>query len=56
MTRARTDTIAVKASNNVYTALTGSACVACVLAIVFCWMKWQEIVGDDGTKLFFGFF
>ena len=58
MTRARTETIAVKPQNNVYTALAGSACVACLLALVFTYMKWQAIVGDgsDAPKLFFGLF
>ncbi len=55
MSRLRTETINVKPTNNVFTALTGAACVAALMAIVFVFLKWQDVVGPEGPKLFFFF-
>ena len=58
MSRARTDAITVKPSNNAFTALTGAACVCVLVALVMLWLKWSSVVGTDpeAPKLFFGFF
>ncbi len=55
MARTRIDAVAVRPTNGVYTALTGTACVAVLFAIVVLWMSWESVsAGDD--KLFFGMF
>jgi len=56
MSRLRSDTIKVKPANNVYTGLLGAACVAVLLAVVLAFLKWPDVVGTDGPKLFFGMF
>ena len=56
MSRARTDAVVVRPSNNMYTAITGAACVAVLFALVLLWLRWSSLVGSDGPKLFFGFF
>jgi hypothetical protein len=56
MSRLRSEPIRVKPTNNVYTALLGAACLAALMALAFGYVRWQEIVGSDGPKLFFGFF
>ncbi len=55
MTRTRTETVVIRPTNNIYTALTGVACVAAIVALAFLWLKWQNIVGADGTPLFLFF-
>ncbi len=54
MTRMRTDTRAAQPVNNIYTALTGTACVAVLLAVILAFFKWREMSG--GEPLFFGLF
>jgi hypothetical protein len=54
MTR-RIDSVAVKASNNVYTALTGVAFITCLIALVLIIMKWSDLNGGY-EPLFFGMF
>lgn len=54
MTR-RVDTVAVKPSNNVYTALTGVAVITCLIALVLIIMKWISLNGEY-KPLFFGMF
>ena len=57
MTRARADAVPVHATNNVYTALTGAACAALLIALGLLMAKWWGLVGESGEpKLFFGFF
>ena len=55
MTR-RTETVTVKPSNNIYTALTGVAVVICLVALVLIWMQWGTLTEGDDVKLFFGLF
>ncbi len=52
MTRMRSD--AARPVNNVYTALTGSACVAVLLALIFVFLRWKSLT--NGQPLFFGIF
>lgn len=54
MTR-RVDSVAVKPSNNVYTALTGVAVITCLIALVLIIMKWIDLNGEY-QPLFFGMF
>lgn len=54
MTR-RTDTVAVRPSNNVYTALSGAAVIVCLIALILVIMKWTAINGEY-EPLFFGMF
>lgn len=55
MARTRTEAIAVRPTNGVYTALTGAACIAVLVALVVLWLSWESVsAGDD--KLFFGMF
>ncbi len=56
MSRARTEAVVVRPSNNMYTAITGAACVAVLFAIILLWLRWNSLVADGGPKLFFGFF
>lgn len=51
MTRMRSDS--ARAANNVYTALTGSACVAVLIALVLVYIRWRGLTNDP---LFFGLF
>ena len=53
MTRMRSDA-AARATNNIYTALTGSACVAVLVALVMVFIRWRGLTG--GQPLFFGLF
>lgn len=54
MSRLRNDVVTVRPSNNIYTALLGVSCLVAFLAIVFVYLRWQEIT--DGAPLFFGLF
>ena len=54
MTRTRTDAVIVRPTNNIYTALTGSACVALLIALVLMWLRYNAVTG--GRALFFGLF
>ena len=54
MTRARNDAVIVRPTNNIYTALAGTACVAVLAALVMMWLRFQTITGGEG--LFLGFF
>ena len=54
MTRARTDAMIVRPTNNIYTALSGVACVALLIALVLMFIKYREVTG--GQPLFFGLF
>ena len=58
MSRVRTDAVIVKPSNNVFTALTGAACVAVTVALVLVALQYQNLVADDpdAPRLFFGLF
>lgn len=53
MTRTRSDAIAVRPSNNIYTALTGAATIAALIALVVVWIRWTNATGQP---LFFGLF
>ena len=55
MTRARADVVPVRATNNVYTALTGAACVALLIALGLIMAKWSSLVGEAGDPKLFGF-
>jgi hypothetical protein len=52
MTRMRTD-VAARASNNIYTALSGSACVAVLIALGLVYFRWKSLTNEP---LFFGIF
>lgn len=55
MTRMRTETrVVAQPVNNIYTALTGAACVAVLIALILAFFKWGEMT--DGQPLFFGLF
>ncbi len=54
MTRTRTEITAARATNNVYTALTGSACVAVLMALIFAFIRWRTL--NPEQALFFGIF
>ncbi len=43
MSRAPADTVIVKPSNNIYTALSGVALVVVILGLLAMWMKGQEV-------------
>lgn len=54
MTRTRTEITAARPVNNIYTALTGSACVAVLVALIFAYIRWSTL--NPGKPLFFGIF
>lgn len=53
MTR-RAEITTARPINNIYTALTGSACVAVLMALVFAFIRWKTL--NPGQALFFGIF
>ena len=53
MSRIRTDAVKLRPTNNAFTALSGAACVAVLVALILLYMKWQEI---GSGPLFFGIF
>lgn len=55
MTRARTDSMAVRATNNVYTVLAGVACIAVLIALVVIYIGFDTLT-DGKQTLFFGIF
>jgi hypothetical protein len=58
MSRARSETIPVRATSNVYTALAGAAVVAVSVALLLMWLSWNGLFGGDADapKLFFNMF
>ena len=54
MSRLRSEAVTVRATNNVWTALTGTACAAVLVALILVAMKWYEIT--ESQPLFFGLF
>ncbi len=53
MTR-RTEAVAPRATNNIYTALTGVACLAMLIALVLVVMNFRSLAPNQ--PLFFGLF
>ena len=55
MTRVRTEAMVVRATNNIYTVLSGVACLAVLIALVIVFVRFRELTGGE-TPLFFGIF
>ena len=54
MTRARTEALVARPTNNVYTVLTGVACIAVLIALVIVFIEFRSLT--NGKELFFGIF